>query len=112
MRRGQSSRAAEVPLRERATGAGFQVPLETRGAPSVAEFDTHENTPGPMMHGVSRRTFVVPSEPFLDVRRTTDVVTRRITFTAQDVDDSLTTAFHGQCLGMSRASENWREIVV
>ena len=96
VRRGQSSRAAEVPLRERATGAGFQVPLETRGAPSVAEFDTHENTPGPMMHGVSRRTFVVPSEPFLDVRRTTDVVTRRITFTAQDVDDSLTTAFHGQ----------------
>lgn len=52
------------------------------------------------------RTFVVPPKPLLDIRGTTDVVTRRIAFAAQDVDESLTDASHGQGCGISRASEN------
>ena len=49
------------------------------------------------------------SEPLINVRGATDVVTRRIALTSEDVNEALADAFHDQSSGMSRASEDYEE---
>jgi len=62
-----------------------------------------------MRNSVPRWIFVMPSEPLINVRGATDVVTRRIALTSEDVNEALADAFHDQSSGMSRASEDYEE---
>ena len=95
-----------MPLRESATGAGLQVAFEPAGRASVPKLEAHEDSPGTMPDRLSRRTFVVPPKRLSDVRSATDVMTRGIPFTAQNVDESLSDASHDGCCGILRASTN------
>ena len=51
----------------------------------------------------------MPSKSLVDVHGATDVVTRRIAPTSEDVNEALAEAFHDESSGMSRATENCEE---
>ena len=59
---------------------------------------------------VPTRPGVVPLEPVLNVRCTTDIVARRIAVASEDVDESSTDAIHVDGNGMFQASENCGEL--
>jgi hypothetical protein len=65
----------EVPLRERAAGAGFQVPLEAACLLFGRELDDHGHGPGSIPSGVATGSSIVPIQSILDVLRDADVVT-------------------------------------
>lgn len=56
-----------MPRRERAAGAGLEVPLEARGCRFVREFNRHDHAPRPMLKGIASRPGVVPIEALIDV---------------------------------------------
>ena len=59
-----------------------------------------------MLERVPTRARVLPREPFVDVRRATDVVPRRIAVASEDVDESGANSLHVNRTGMFRASES------
>jgi hypothetical protein len=73
---------------ERPAGTGLQVRLETRGRRFVREFQRHKHLPRPVLQGVAGRARVVPLDTLIDVRRTADVVPRRVRVAAKDVNES------------------------
>src|SRR5262245_26280070 len=78
---------SDVSLRERAAGAGFQIALKARSLRLVWELDRHEHTPRPMLKRIAVRSCVMPIEPLIDIRRTSDVVSRRVAFAPKDVNE-------------------------
>ena len=96
----------EVAFRERTAGPGLQIAFEARSRRSIAKLHRHENPPRAMRNSVPRWAFVMPSEPLINVRGATDVVTRRIALTPEDVNEALADAFHDERGGIPRASEN------
>jgi len=79
---------AQVPLRERAAGAGFQVALEATGCLLVGELELHQQPPWTMRSGVAAGTCIVPFEPTPHAGRDPNVVALRVRHAAEDIDES------------------------
>jgi hypothetical protein len=83
-----------VPLRKGAPETGLQVALEVSRRRYAGKLHGDENPPGTMRQSLPGGTFIVPAKSLVDVRGTTDIVSRRIALTPEDVDEALTDAFH------------------
>jgi hypothetical protein len=68
------ARSPQVPLREHAARAGFQVALECEGASLVSELDDHVNQPRPGLRRVRAAAGVVVGQPRAQVPGDTGVV--------------------------------------
>src|SRR5262245_6094432 len=66
----------------------LQVLLEAMSRRFVWEFNRDNHAPRPMLQGVPARAGVVPFEALIQVCCTTDVMSRRIGFAAENVDES------------------------
>jgi hypothetical protein len=64
----------EVPLRERAAGAGFEVSLKARSRLTVGELDRDDDSPRPMLDGMPGWPTVVPLKSVVDVRGAANIV--------------------------------------
>ena len=98
--------AAEMALRKRAPGTGLQVLLEASGSSLVGELDHDKQRPGSMLHRVTARTSVVPVDSIIDIAGAADVVSRRVAFAAEDVNESAANTTHARGRGTSRAIED------
>jgi hypothetical protein len=79
----------EVPLRERASGAGLKVSLEGDRTSFVGELHNDIQTPGSKGRCVRAAAVVVCSKPGRHVRGHSGVVPRRMVLVLEDVDESL-----------------------
>ena len=93
--------AWEVPFGKGATGAGFEVALETNSFRLRRELHRHQESPGPISPCVSLRPLVMPSQPVAWVAGRADVVTSGVGLAAQDVDVSSFFAKH-RCITCTR----------
>ena len=83
-----SCRWREVPLRERAAGAGFQVALETASRVLVGELELYQQSPWTMCSGVAAWTSVVPFETAFHAGRNPNVAARGVRHSPEDIDES------------------------
>ena len=56
-----------------------------------------------MIRGVATRAIVVPADPFVDVRSTTNIVTIGVAIASQDVNESGSDTSHVEVHGILRA---------
>jgi hypothetical protein len=64
-----------------------------------------------MMNSLPRRSFIVPSKSFVDVRSAANIVARRIVPTSEDVNEPLTDAFHEEAVACRAPMKNAVNVV-
>src|SRR5262245_46734165 len=84
----------EMALRERAAGTALQVLLKSRSRMLGGEFQRHDNRPRSVRNRVSTRPVIVPFEARANVVRESDLVSRGIDVTSEDVDDPFFAVVH------------------
>ena len=95
-------RPSEVPLGERASGAGFQVTFEAVGFELRRELHGDYQMPRTVTRCVHVLAGVVPVESASDVAADADVVMRGVGLTAKDVDEP-SVSCHLKCVSTAQA---------
>jgi hypothetical protein len=81
--------STQVPFRERAARAGFQVAFKRDRAPIVREFDQHIDFPRSAVGGVGTPAGIMGLESTARIACDACVIARAIGETSKDVDASL-----------------------
>ena len=99
-------RRSKVPFRKRAARARLQVSLKANGTAFAWEFNRHNERPWPICRRVTRRTVIVPVQPFTQVARDSYVVPRRIALAPKNVHNPLLAVGHASRLAQCVPTPN------